>query len=210
MRFSVIIPSYLGEYPTAAENRNEKIIRAIKSVLAQTFQDFEIIVIADNCPLTVAIIKENYNKHPKITGYKISYDKKGLFQGIPRNWGIDYAYGDYVVYLDIDDKFAPNYLECINSQLNGEDWVYFNDQRFKGGEFIENICDINTFGKCGTSNICHKATMTARWNIENKYSKDDWHFIQKLKSESSNYKQIDCCGYMVCHLPKQSGIGYDV
>ena len=51
MKFTVVIPSYLGAYRTAANDRDMKIQRAVDSVLSQTFQDFEIIVIADGLSL---------------------------------------------------------------------------------------------------------------------------------------------------------------
>ena len=56
MKFTVVIPSYLGDYRTAAADRDKKIVRAVNSVLSQTFQDFEIIVIADGCEKTVEIM----------------------------------------------------------------------------------------------------------------------------------------------------------
>ena len=47
MKFSVIMPSLLADFPGAATKKEQKIIRAIKSVLAQSFTDFELIVVDD-------------------------------------------------------------------------------------------------------------------------------------------------------------------
>jgi glycosyltransferase involved in cell wall biosynthesis len=56
MKFSCIIPSFLGPYRTAAKDRDKKIVRAISSILNQSFTDFEVVVIADGCEKTVEIV----------------------------------------------------------------------------------------------------------------------------------------------------------
>ena len=48
MKFSVIMASTLAEYGGAASRRDEKIVRAIDSVIAQTFTDWELIVVDVN------------------------------------------------------------------------------------------------------------------------------------------------------------------
>lgn len=102
MKFSVIIPSFLGEYRTAAKDRDRKIVRAINSVLTQSFEDFEVVVIADGCEKTIEIMKQISD--PRIANYSIPKSK--LWSGEPRNKGIEEAKGEYIVYLDIDDWFG--------------------------------------------------------------------------------------------------------
>jgi len=58
MRFNIVISSYLRDYPTAAKGREEKIVRSIGSVFAQSFADYEIIVVADGCDRTVEMMKD--------------------------------------------------------------------------------------------------------------------------------------------------------
>ena len=96
-KISVIIPCYnLGAY----------LDEAIDSVLAQTCQDFEIIVVDDGStdPFTVRLM-ENYNR-PKTSVLRTR--NQGL--ATARNAGITHAKGQYILPLDADDKIANTYL----------------------------------------------------------------------------------------------------
>src|SRR5215213_6636466 len=96
-RVTIVIPCFnLGEY----------LADTIDSVLAQTFQDFEIIVVNDGSTdeRTNRIISDL--SHPKIR--TIATANQGLARA--RNSGIAGAAGDYILPLDADDKIAPTYL----------------------------------------------------------------------------------------------------
>jgi glycosyltransferase involved in cell wall biosynthesis len=203
MKFSIITASYLGEYRTAAKNRDNKILRAVNSVLSQTFQDFEMIIIADGCQKTVEIMKQVTD--PRISTYLI--DKSREWSGEPRNKGLDEAKGDYIVYLDIDDIYGDNHLQDIANGLAGYDWVWFDDIRYvpKTGEWYENPCDINVISRHGTSNICHKRSMQVRWTHVG-YA-HDYYFILQLKN-NRNFTKIAGGEYYVCHIPNAGG--YDL
>lgn len=95
---SVILPSY---------NRAHTLRRAIDSVLAQTFRDFELIVVddgsADSTQDLVAAIADDrlrYVKHRRRKGASAA-----------RNTGIDNAKGQYVAFIDSDDAWLPHKLE---------------------------------------------------------------------------------------------------
>lgn len=207
MRFSIVIASYLGTYPNAAKNREEKLLRAVNSCFSQTFQDFEVIVVADGCERTVELLKDIQSD--KLRDFKIQHHK--MWSGYPRNKGIDEARGEYIIYLDIDDLYGENHLQIVNNNLNNHDWVWYNDIRYKPqGEFwYENQCDIRTLGRCGTSNICHKQSLNARWEEDGRYA-HDYHFINRLLIYP-NYTKIATPEYYVCHIPgtKTNG-GYDL
>lgn len=94
---SVIIPCF---------NYGHFVREAVDSVLAQSFQDFEIILIdggsTDGSDKIVASIQ-----HPKIR----TFLREGRhYLGDNRNFGIEQARGKYVCCLDADDLFAPDYL----------------------------------------------------------------------------------------------------
>ena len=76
MKFSVIMASTLAEYGGAASRRDEKIVRAIDSVIAQTFTDWELIVVADGCMKTMAIVAR-YDD-PRIKAMKIDNAPGGM------------------------------------------------------------------------------------------------------------------------------------
>lgn len=97
MIFSVVIPSY---------NREDVVSRAIDSVLNQTLQDFEILVIDDGS-------KDN-TKHivEAIQDSRVRYvwqENQGAT--VARNTGIKNAQGLYVSFLDSDDTWEPTMLE---------------------------------------------------------------------------------------------------
>ena len=104
---SVIVPCF---------NYGDYIEEAIDSVLNQTFQDFEIIVVDDGStdPHTIKIL-HNLNK-PKT---KVIHQKN---QKLPnaRNNGIKISKGKYICCLDADDLIKPTYLEKCLIKLETE------------------------------------------------------------------------------------------
>ena len=208
MRFSVVMASRLESYPSAATGREGKLIRAINSVITQTFPDWELHVVSDGCARTIELVKANV-RDPSVYLWKVTHKK--LWSGAPRNMGIDQAQGEFIIYLDNDDVWGPDHLEIVNKELNGYDWVWFNDIRYhpKLKRWYENECDINQLGRHGTSNICHKRSLGVHWDENGKYA-HDYYFTRKL-IPFSNYKKITTPEYFVCHIPgtRVSG-GYDL
>ena len=101
--FTVVIPVY---------NRADLIGRTIKSVISQTFADFEIIVVDDG---SVDDLKEALSifKDPRLN--IVRQNKSGASSA--RNNGIDRARGAYVALLDSDDSYQPNHLETMRSLI---------------------------------------------------------------------------------------------
>jgi glycosyltransferase involved in cell wall biosynthesis len=96
MKISVIIPLY---------NQKDFIQQSIESILQQTYQNFEIIVVNDG---------STDNPHPVLEKYKkdillIQQNNCGL--SAARNTGLRYASGDYIQFLDADDFLHPEKLE---------------------------------------------------------------------------------------------------
>jgi len=97
---SVIIPTY---------NRAHLIGRAIQSVLNQTYQDFEVIVVDDgSTDNTEEVIKEFQRKDERIKYIKHEKNKGG---SAARNTGIKAARGKYIAFQDSDDEWLPEKLE---------------------------------------------------------------------------------------------------
>ncbi|MDD4515646.1 glycosyltransferase family A protein [Massilibacteroides sp.] len=190
IKFSVIIPSYLGNYNGCATNRKYKLERAINSVLNQTYKDFEIIVIADGCKDTVYLCREIEDKRLRV----VSINKRPVFSGEVRNTGLRFAKGNYIIYLDSDDMYEPDHMERIAEKLDDYDWVFFNDSQFNGTKYPQN--NTLTFGSAKTSNICHKNGLEVKWTDGYQH---DFEFIKQLMNYS--YKHIGDSGYLVCHVP---------
>ena len=197
MKVSIVMASYLGHYRKAAMHRDKKIIRAIDSVLAQTYKDIELIIIADGCEKTVNIVKNSYLYNDKVKGYLIK--KQKTWSGVPRNTGIDKATGEWIIYLDIDDYFLPTHVEKIVAQLKDSDkWVFFDDLvATRSGKVKRRPCAMK-MGKCGTSNVAHKKI--AYWDEKGSYA-HDWRFIKNLQSSGGKGRRILAGEYVVCHIP---------
>lgn len=97
MSVSVIIPTY---------NSAPLISKAINSVLNQTYQDFEIIIIDDGSTDNTAEVIETF-KDSRIK--YIKQENAGPAQA--RNNGIQSAKGEYIAFLDADDTWTPDKLE---------------------------------------------------------------------------------------------------
>jgi len=95
--FSVIIPTY---------NRENFLATAVNSVLGQTFQDFELIIVDDDSTdQTEQLIKALKDKRLKY----IKIDHRGV--SAARNTGIQHSRGQFISFLDSDDIFKGTKLE---------------------------------------------------------------------------------------------------
>lgn len=208
MKFSIIIPCNLQPRRNAAKDRVSKLARALQSAMLQHYDDFDIVIISDGCELTNKLVTDWFKPELKEGKIKlIQIEKQPDFSGNVRNAGIEASDADWICYLDADDILLGDHVSSIATQIDGQDWVYFNDLTLIKQEFVERECTLK-LGFCGTANIAHKRELSSRWNPFNKYGYDDWNFIQNLKSESNNYKKILTPGYIVCHIPFKRG--YDV
>ena len=99
-KVSVIIPTY---------NRAHLIGRAIKSVLNQTYQDFEIIIVDDGSTDNTEKLIKNFQKKDKRIKY-IQY-KVNKGEGAARNTGIKISKSPFIAFQDSDDESFPQRLE---------------------------------------------------------------------------------------------------
>lgn len=102
---SVVIPMY---------NAEETITETLDSLLIQTFQDFEIIV-ADDCSTdnSVAIVESYAEKFGGRLQIVQTQKNSGGGGYVPRNLGLDFASGEYVIFLDADDFLLGTALETL-------------------------------------------------------------------------------------------------
>jgi glycosyltransferase involved in cell wall biosynthesis len=198
-KFSIIMQSYLGHYEGAATNREEKLKRAVNSVIKQTFQDWELIVIADGCEKTFDIIEQNFIDDKRIECTQIR--KQTMWSGAPRNYGISIATGEYIIYLDSDDVWGEDHLQIVSDNISSYNWAYYNDLVKTKDGHIERECLINIKFQHGTSNIVHKKALGAKWTAYG-YGSDDWGLVQHLLQLSSNYGKIKTPQYYVMHIDK--------
>lgn len=101
MKISVIMLTY---------NREELLIRAIDSILNQTFKDFEFIIVDNGSTDKSGAIADEYAL--KDSRIKIIHREQGNI-GSGRNAGLDAATGEYVAFIDDDDYAESDFLEFL-------------------------------------------------------------------------------------------------
>ncbi|HEX7331575.1 MAG TPA: glycosyltransferase family A protein, partial [Pyrinomonadaceae bacterium] len=128
---SVITPAY---------NAAKYIGDALQSVLNQTFPSHEVIVINDGSPDTDELERE-LRKYPATIQY-IKQENRGA--AAARNAGLRSARGEYVAFLDADDRWLPNFLEeqlaflkSSNAALVFADARLIGDSPLAGRTFME-------------------------------------------------------------------------
>lgn len=118
---------------TAIINTHERPLmleRALKSVEAQTYRDFELIVIHDGpaAPATVEVVKTVFARLDEagIACRFISTEEASGYQCVPKNAATCCAAGDYIAYLDDDNEWTPRHLEVLVEAIEeGQDWPDF-------------------------------------------------------------------------------------
>lgn len=135
IEISVIVPVY----------KVEKYLRdCIDSILAQSFNNFELILIDDGSPDQCGLICDEYaGKDNRI---KVIHQENGGLSAA-RNAGLDIITGNYVTFVDSDDVIAPNYLEVLyrhivnyNCDISVCTYLSFESDAFFNNS---NGCDLN-------------------------------------------------------------------
>lgn len=113
-RITVIISTY---------NRKDLLKRAIKSVLVQSMQDFELIVVDDCSTQDIKKLVLSFGD-PRIK--YLTTEKNSGHDSLPKNIGIKVATSDYITFLDDDDEYRKDALMIFSkyTQESGADVVY--------------------------------------------------------------------------------------
>jgi glycosyltransferase involved in cell wall biosynthesis len=204
-RFSIIIPSY---------NRGYVVWKAIQSVQAQTFDDWELIVVDDGSTDDTAKVVAQFQDDPRIR----SLHQENAGANAARNAGLLAATGEFVGYLDSDDVLYPNCLATVESAFADPAVVFV----ISNYDFAIELCDADgrviatttddriTQGAITMREIAHWQKPTAygtgmfhrrqpvidagvRWDRTMR-AFDDWDFILELA-------RVFPGGY--CHIPQK-------
>jgi len=180
---------------TPTHNRINLLDRAIKSVLSQTFQDFEMIIIDDSTNNETEEFIKKYKDHPKIV-----YLKNKKNEGLPfsRNRGFDVAAGEWVTLLDDDDLYVENSsLEKVFEILNTskDNWLAFNRVDNNLVSFTKALIKKDSYnwtkdflyGRAFRGDAVHFLKYNFIKNIRySKYNQAQWWFWYEL-SQKSNF-----------------------
>jgi glycosyltransferase involved in cell wall biosynthesis len=160
-KVSVILPTF---------NRADTIMRAIRSAQAQTFQDWELIIVDDGSTDDTAGLIGGADPRVRL----IRQENRGFTEA--RNAGIGAARGDYIAFLDSDDEFLPHHLELCVAFLEAN-----RDEPFVSTEVLEN------FGLGRTVN--HYRIETSTWYPQ-KAALIGSHSLDLPPGETDNYLRV--------------------
>ena len=167
MKFSVIIPLY---------NKAPYVAKAIGSVLAQTFTDYELIIVNDGSKDdSSTIAAQAIEGHDNCRLF--SQENAGV--AVARNNGVAASQGEYLCFLDADDWWEPSFLE----------------------EMLRLIAEFPDAGIYGTNytivNETKHKTCVAPIGVESGFETGYINYCQvyaKVSLKASNLERIFCCG----------------
>ncbi len=111
--FSVVLPTY---------GRGRCIKPSIESVLAQTFRDFELIVVGDGCADETEAVVRSFDSE-RVSWRNLQTNSGS--QSFPNNEGIAASRGRWIAYIGHDDIWAPHHLDRIFQKAGSADATDF-------------------------------------------------------------------------------------
>lgn len=179
-------------------NDKEGLQKTIQSVVSQTWQDFEYIVIdGDSSDGS----KDVLHAYSSFLSYSVSEPDSGIYNAM--NKGIKISTGDYLMFLNSGDSLIDNtILEKLNTELNGQYDIYYGDILQIDGikQEIRTFPKKLNFAFFYEQNISHQASF-----IKAKLFKDiflynenfrivsDWEFFTyAICKREASYKHLDC------------------
>lgn len=205
---SVVIPVY---------NRSEELQRAITSVLSQTYQNIEVLVVDDGSEENLKSICDGFDDK-RIRFFK---HENHTNANVARNRGIKEAKGIYIAMLDSDDEFLPFHIEKRLQKI--EKWncggifgsAYINDgeklnlalsRNFKSGEKMIDYLLSDGFASTPSHFYKRSAALSVMWDEDLKRHQD-WDFSVRFASQ---YQFL--CDYepsVIIHWAKGDKRSYD-
>lgn len=168
---------------TASYNKEKFISETITSVLNQTYQFWELLII-DDCSTDNTIQKVESFRDERIKLYKNTKNEGANFC---RNIGIDQASGEYIVLLDADDILLPNCLKYRIEKAN--EYPNANMLIFTMGVFYSKIGDDNRIWKPQVSNyLSNFLSHTLPWSILQPLW--DAKFLKSLKGFDTSFIRL--------------------
>lgn len=129
-KISIIMQSFLGNYPGSRKDPDFKFMRAVKSFQTQLYKNCELIIVSDDCMQTKGLYENHYKNDDNIRFVYVSRQPKEkstyqkneeghkYFRGFPRRVGVGAATGDLITYMDSDDFLLPEFTLNLMIEYN--------------------------------------------------------------------------------------------
>ena len=190
---SIIVPCF---------NQAQYLDECLQSVLDQTFQDWECIIVNDGSPDNTKEIAQEWIAKDSRFKY-ISIANSGVCNA--RNVGIQSACGEFILPLDADDKIGEKYCELaieeFGKNLNlkvvycrAEKFGAENGEWFLGSFSLKKMCEKNII-------FCSSLFRKSEWDIVNGYDNnmiegfEDWEFWIALLKNGGDVSRLEYYGF---------------
>lgn len=186
---SVIVPCY---------NQAQYLDECLQSVLDQTYQDWECIIVNDGSPDNTEEITKQWTE--KDARFKYLYKENGGLSSA-RNAGIEIAKGEWILPLDADDKIGKQYLELAEKEFDQGYTVIYCEAEFFGAKVGKWELPYYTYERILIDNIifCAGFFQKKEWincmgYDENlKHGREDWDFWLSILDRNKTV-------YKICYL----------
>jgi|GEM_PF-3222262 len=212
--FSVIIPTY---------NRKHRVIRSVQSVLDQTFQNFEIIVVDDG---STDGTNEALKCFESMSNYRYRYQNNSGASSA-RNRGIMNAKGIYVMFLDSDDIYTRENLMNMSIAIKDSDpstvmfakLEFFREKNIRFTKPSKNYrgsMRLDEYILCGPGSILTPSTATplklAKKTLfdENVAYGDDQDFVLRLLNKGAKFKMLSHTACLVDDSHNPSRLSFTI
>jgi hypothetical protein len=174
---SIILPTY---------NRADRIGRAIRSVLAQTYEKWELLVVDDASTDDTASVVDAFGD-PRV--FRVTLPFNCGSPARPRNVGLQLARGDYLAYIDDDNTWRPRHLERLLAatlENPGAAGAYGGKVHHLPDGTVEEICHpgqaLDT--QDGLHTRAALAAVPEGW-VGSDYAHEDAEFWSKIRARSA-------------------------
>jgi len=183
---SVIISTY---------NRPEKLKKAIDSVLNQSYKDYELIIIGDNCKyLDEIMLKYNDNRIRWWNLFK-NYNDGGT---TPKNYALrKLIRTEYIAYLDDDNYWENNHLESLITKINSDNAEYCFSSFIINNNY-KILCKEPLLYRIDTSCLLHKYSLITKygyWKSIKEIYTHDWELVSRWTNEKYAYTGLYTLNY---------------
>ncbi len=175
---SIVMPTY---------NRPEHLRRALDSIFRQTYQNFEILLVGDKCPVLDQFVYTYENAKDKRFKYYNLLHNYGPGGAVPRNYALKMMCSSkWVAYLDDDNEWTENHLShLVETYRQNKDAKYFISSMIIDGK--ELLFDEPKLGRIDTSCVMHSFELCVKYGLwkdrnEGGYA-HDWEFFSRWKEE---------------------------
>ncbi|KHT61563.1 hypothetical protein RJ45_21840 [Photobacterium gaetbulicola] len=180
VKYSVIIPVY---------NVINELEDCINSIYAQNFQDFEIIAVDDNSNDGSTLLLKKLSSH---YGFKAIFLDENHGPGIARNKGVELAEGEYIIFVDGDDKLEQTLLSKLSTYSS--ELIIFDFSRFWTDATVQenkNSDILRSLANKKLVNLKDKSNVFSNFQVcWNKAYLRDYYFRENLTFDSGYYEDI--------------------